>query len=239
MYLRVIQQELYDVTGSWYSCATICRTAKRLGLSRQKMKRVAVQRSEIKRAEYIAEIQEFKPEMFLFIDETGSDRRNSIRKYGYGLRGLTPVTQHLCVYGNRISAIGVLSTRGIEDSYIVESSVNADTFLKFIERSLLPIIQPFDGENPRSIVVLDNASIHHVELVTDLISTAGALVRFLPPYSPDLNPIEEAFSKVKAYLRDNETSYQCTRNPRLFVAEAFSTITQSDCLGYISHAGYI
>ena len=104
--------------------------------------------------------------MFLFIDETGSGRRNSIRKYGYGVRGLTPVTQHLCVNGNRISAIGVLSTRGIEDSYIVESSVNADTFLKFIERSLLPIIQSFDGENPRSIVVLDNASIHHVELVT-------------------------------------------------------------------------
>ena len=130
MYLREIQQELYDVTGSWYSCATICRTAKRLGLSRQKMKRVAVQRSEIKRAEYIAEIQEFKPEMFLFIDETGSDRRNSIRKYGYGLRGLTPVTQHLCVYGNRISAIGVLSTRGIEDSYIVESRYISEIYRK-------------------------------------------------------------------------------------------------------------
>ena len=59
---------------------------------------------------------------------------------------------------------------------------------------LLPILLPFDGgDNPCSVVILDNASIHHVEAVTQLISATGALVQFLPPYSPDLNPIEEAF----------------------------------------------
>ena len=78
--------------------------------------------------------------------ETGSDRRNSIRKFGYGIRGLTPVTQQLCVYGKRVSAIRVImSVRGIKDSYIVEGSVNSDIF---IERCLLPILEPFDGEKP-------------------------------------------------------------------------------------------
>ena len=58
---------------------------------------------------------------------------------------------------------------------------------------------------------MDNASIHHVEEVVDMIRASGALIRFLPPYSPDLNPIEEAFSKVKSFLRDNETAYQVTK----------------------------
>ncbi len=116
---------------------------------------------------------------------------------------------------------------------IVEGNVNSDIFL---ERCLLPILLPFDGDNPRSVVVLDNASIHHVELVTHLISAAGALVRFLPPYSLDLNQIEEVFSKVKSYLRNNESGYQSTTTPRIFIAEAFST---EDCANYFKHAGYV
>ena len=163
----------------------------------------------------MAEIEAFDPDMILFIDETGCDRRNLVRHLGYGLRGITPMTQQLLVYGQRISAIGVMSTRGIEDAYLGEGNVNGDIFLNFIQRCLLNIIQPFDGNNPRSVVVIDNAAIHHVDAVIDLITAAGALVRFLPPYSPDLNPIEEAFSKVKAYLKDNELVYQSTADPRV------------------------
>ena len=75
-----------------------------------------------------------------------------------------------------------------------------------VQRCLLPILLllPFDGDNPRSVIVLDNAAIHYVEAVTSLISASGALVRFLPPYPLDLNPIEEAFSKD-----------QCTTTPRI------------------------
>ena len=239
IYLREVQEELNDITGTWISCSTICRTAKKLGLSRQALRRIAIQLSDIHRARHLSEMDEFKPEMYIFIDETGSDQRNSIRKFGYGIRGLTPVTQQLLVYGKRISGIAVMSTRGMEDTYIVEGSVNGDIFLRFIERCLLPIIEPFDGDNPRSVVILDNASIHHVDEAVRLISSAGAIVRFLPPYSPDLMPLEEAFSKVKSSLRDNEVAYQSTLEPRVFVAEAFSTVTQQDCAGYISHAGYM
>ena len=171
-----VQEELHDITGSFYDCATICRAIKRLGLSRKKMRRVAIQRCELKRAEFISEFLKFDPSMLVFISETGSDHRNSVRKYGYSLRGMTPVTHQLCVYGKRMSAIGILTTRGIEDSYIVEGNVNADKFLEFVQRCLLPILLPFDGDNPRSVVVLDNATIHHVEAVPCLISASGALV---------------------------------------------------------------
>ena len=76
---------------------------------------------------------------------------------------------------------------------------------------------------------MDNAAIHHLEAVIDLLTAAGILIRLLPPYSPDLNPIEEAFSKVKAYVKDNEIAYQSTRNPRLLVSNAFASITSHDC----------
>ena len=187
----------------------------------------------------MAEIEAFDPKMLVFIDETGCDKRNSKRLFGYGIRGITPITHHLLGGGKRISAIGVMSTRRLEDVYLVEGSVNGDTFLQFIQRSLLNIIKPFDGNNPRSVVILDNASIHHVDTVCDLISAAGALVRFLPPYSPDLNLIEELFSKVKGYLEENEVAYQSTNEPRVIILAAFQSITSQDCMSNIKHAGYI
>ena len=241
MYLREVQQKLMQVTGSWYDCATICRTIKRLGMTRQKMRLVARQRCDRQRAKYISEIMDFNPKTLVFIDETGSNRRNTIRRYGYGLQGMTPVSHKFTVYGKRLSAIGIISYRGVEDVYIAEGNVNSDVFITFVQRCLLPILHPFDGgDNPCSVVVLDNATIHHVKTVTRLISATGALVRFLPPYSPDLNPIEEAFSQVKSYLRDNEQSYQATCTPRIIFSEAFYTsITSQDCINYIKHAGYM
>ena len=188
----------------------------------------------------MAEMSAFDPDMLVFIDETGSERRNSIRQYAYALRGITPVQYQLFVYGKRISGIGILTSQGMEDVYIVVDSVNGVVFnLQFIQRCLLNVIQPFNGSNPESVVVFGNASIHHTSTVIDLITAAGALVRFLPPYSPDLNPIEEAFSKVKAYIRDNQRAYQSTNNPRVIVVYAFASVTKDNCVNYMKHAGYI
>ena len=86
---------------------------------------------------------------------------------------------------------------------------------------------------------MDNASIYHLETVQDMILGVGAIIRFLPPYSPDLNPIEEVFSNVKSYLKANDMLYLATMSPRLFVADAFQTVTQEDCINYIRHAGYL
>ena len=86
----------------------------------------------MQRTRYICEFN--KREMYIFIDETGSDRCNSIRKSGYGIHGLTPVTQQLCVWCQKSGLC--LSTHGIEDCYIVEGSVNSDIFLRFSEMSV-------------------------------------------------------------------------------------------------------
>ncbi len=81
----------------------------------------------------------------------------------------------------------------------VRGTTNGEDLKEFIERGLLSHLLPFNGVNSNSIVVMDNASIHHSQDAADLVGIVGALLIFLPPYSPDLNLIKEAFSSVNAY----------------------------------------
>jgi len=90
-----------------------------------------------------------------------------------------------------------MSVQGIHDVFLAEGSINGDRFEFFIRNYLLPVLMPFNGINPLSVVVMDNASIHHVESNVRLIESMGAKVIFLPPYSPDLNSLEPVFGKVK------------------------------------------
>ena len=98
---------------------------------------------------------------------------------------------------------------------------------------------PFNGTNPNSVVIMDNCSIHHLHDVIRLIHSVGALVLFLPPYSPDLMPIEECFSKVKHFLRLHEAVAQSVQDIKLLVTAAFASITPDDCLGWSRDCGYI
>jgi len=80
--------------------------------------------------------------------------------------------------------------------------------------------------------------IHHVDRVTKAIHQAGAILQFLSLYSPDLQPLEEVFSKVKLFLKRNEIVYDSTNTPSLIVTFAFTTVTTEDCTNYIKHAEY-
>lgn len=143
--------------------------------------------------------------------------------------------------GTKISAVAAVALDGFVSVQCSRDSVNEDVFCNFLERHLLPYLLPFNGVNPRSVVLLDNASIHHTTRPVELIQSVGALVHYLPPYSPDLNPIEEMFSKVKACLRENDVAIQIVeeRGVTDFVEAAFSTVSQEDILGWYDHAGYI
>ena len=238
-YLYEVQYDLYKATGVRASLSTICRTIKQQGFTYKKAEVIALQRSEEKRIEFMTKIIHYDPDMLIFIDETGSDRRRSVRTHGYCLRGIPPRYTQLSVGGKRISAIPVMTTRGIEDVYTTQDSVNGEKFVDFFCQCVLPIILPFNGCNPHSVVVMDNASIHHLDRVCDIITGVGAKLCFMPPYSPDLMPLEEVFSKVKYFLKENDNEYLATSQPEVFVKMAFSTITQHDCLSYIKNAGYM
>ena len=100
-------------------------------------------------------------------------------------------------------------------------------------------MRPFDGINHASIVVMDNLSVHHVPQVTNLFQQAGILMLYLPPYSPDLNPIEEAFSYVKYYLKRHDQLLQSIPDPTIVIKHAFMSITSTLCKSWIRHSGYL
>ena len=148
-----------------------------------------------------------------------------MRRYGYLIRGISPHTCQLFVGGGgkQVSTIPVMTTRGI-DVYTTTSSVNGEKFIDFFGQCVLPIIMPFDGENPCSIVVMDNASIHHLDEVHNIITGVGAKLCFLPPYSPDLMPLEEVFSKVKYFLKAKDNAYLCTSSLEDMVKLVFTLL---------------
>ena len=173
IYLGEIQSKLFDLLGVHCSLATICRTLKYMGFTRQVIQHIDVHRSGESRATFMAEVSMYDPTMLVWIDESGFDKRNSLRKYAYSIKGLTPRDQRLMVRGTCYSAIPVMSTEGIHDVCLLEDTVNGDRMQVFVRNYLLPILKPFNWSNPQSVVVMDNASIHHVQGVTESWSRAA------------------------------------------------------------------
>ena len=138
-------------------------------------------------------------------------------------------------------AIGAMAVDEVLDTYCTTGTVSEVTFCDFLERKLLPQLMPFNGINPRSVVLLDNASTHHTHHPIELIQSVGALVDFIPPYSPDLDPVEELFSKVKVCLKENDEAIQADDKSAVvdFIRAAFSTATPDDSYAWFKHAGYI
>ena len=100
--------------------------------------------------------------MVIFLDETGADQRNVLRRYGYSLRGIPLKKNTLLVRGEHVSGLAFMSTNGLLDVSIIKGTVNGDIFYDFVQKYLLPQLLPFNGVNPHSVVVMDNRFIHHV-----------------------------------------------------------------------------
>ena len=156
MYLGEVCQKVVALTGVEVSPATICRVIHRNGFTRKKLQQGALQRFVEHRGRFFAEVQFYDVHQFVFVDETGSDRKDQIQKFGYGLRGESPVYHRLLHRGRRISAIAAMSTNGLVAYNLVHGSVNGDKFLEFVQGTLVPEMLPYDGEKPQSILVMDN-----------------------------------------------------------------------------------
>ena len=238
-HLHELCAHIADTSGVQVSEATVCRLIRRHGLTRKKVRQVALQRSLCTRALFMAQVLSFPREFFVWVDETGSDARTYAGKFGYSLKGTRAECHRILVRGQRISAVAAIASDGLTAVELKTGTVDSDCFIDFIKGSLIPNMLPFNGTNPKSIAVMDNCSIHHVEEVHDLFNTAGILLLFLPPYSPDYNPIEEAFSYVKWYLREHDDILQIKEiDPYSIIISAFESITASHYKGWITHSGY-
>jgi transposase len=166
---------------------------------------------------------------YVFIDEMGSNL-GLTRLYGRAAPGQRVHDQVPRDRGGNVSTIGALGLDGLRTGLSVPGPIDGETMLFFVEALLVPTLHRGD------IVVMDNNPIHQLGDIEDAIEAAGAWVLFLPTYSPDLNPIEHGWSKVKALLR----SLKPRTLPDLLDAlgEAFASITLHDILGWFRHCGY-
>lgn len=165
----------------------------------------------------------------VFLDECGSNIAltplYARAPKGERARGRVPRNR-----GKNMTLIASLSLEGIGASMILEGGVNAPVFETYVEQVLAPSLQP--GQ----IVVMDNLSVHKVARVLQLIEERGCHLLFLPAYSPDFSPIEETFSKIKAFLR--WTGARTREALQEAIAQALLTVTQEDAHGWFRHCGY-
>lgn len=129
-----------------------------------------------------------------------------------------------------LTTLGTMSLRGIEAAMTIESATDGDVFLAYLEQVLCPKLKPGD------VVVMDNLSAHKVEGVRERIEATGAELLYLPPYSPDFNPIEQAWSKLKQRLRGAKA--RTAEALEQAVAEALEAITPDNASAWFRHCGY-
>ncbi len=190
----------------------------------------ASERKEEERRQWREQTKELDARTFVFLDESGSNialtRLYARAPKGKRARGSIPRNR-----GKNMTLISSLSLQGLGESLILDGSANAEIFEIYIEQILAPSLQP--GQ----MVIMDNLSIHKGKKVRQLIEARGCQLLFLPAYSPDLSPIEEAFSKVKALLRRIGAR---TREALQEALEyALTTVSASDASGWFSHCGYL
>ena len=168
-------------------------------------------------------------EKLVFIDESGA-KTNMTRLYGRAKNGTRAVDNAPSGHWNTTTMISSMRLDGSTACMVVDGATDTEIFQVYVKHILLPTLKPED------IVVLDNLSAHKNQKTRELIESVGAQVWFLPPYSPDLNPIEKMWSKIKAILR---TLKARTKEALInAVAKALDAITASDAKGWFNSCGY-
>jgi transposase len=181
------------------------------------------------RVDYRELIAPLALERLKFIDESGVNLAMT-RRYGRAPRGervVGAVPQH---YGANVTMIAALSLRGVEAVMTIDGATDAEVFRAYVEHVLCPTLVPGD------IVVMDNWRAHKVAGIREHIEAHGAQLIYLPPYSPDLSPIEPCWSKLKTLLR----AVQARTREALDAAieQVLAAVTPSDARGWFRHCGY-
>lgn len=190
----------------------------------------ASERKEEERREWEEKAKHLDARKLVFLDESGSNIALT-RLYGRAPKGKRARGSIPRNRGKNVTVISCLTFDGLGESLILDGAANGELFELYIERFLAPSLKP--GQ----IVIMDNLSIHKGQKVRELIEARGCEVLFLPPYSPDFSPIEEAFSKIKAVLRKIGAR---TRDALQEALEyALTTVSASDAAGWFRHCGYL
>jgi transposase len=190
----------------------------------------ARERNEAARTAWRAAVATHDPQQFVFVDES-STHTSLLRLYGWAphdhrATGVVPRN-----HGHNTTLVATLTPDGLQEPWLlVDRAMNTDTFEWYIREQLAPHLQP--GQ----VVVMDNLSAHKAARIREALTARGCDVLFLPPYSPDFTPIEQAFSKLKAILRGLGARTQEALQEAVRLAVA--AITAADAAAWYAHAGY-
>lgn len=199
------------------------------GLDAEKKSLRATERNEERRARWCDEAAAVAPEDWVFLDETGS-HLGYTPTHAWAPRGCRARAAAPRNKGENKTVIAALRRDGLGPLLRFDGAMTTELFEGYVRLVLAPTLRP--GQ----IVVADNLSAHHGSAVRAVIEARGAELRYLPPYSPDFNPIEEAFSKVKQALRCAQARTE--DDLRSATWQAFATITPADAAGWFAHCGY-
>jgi transposase len=190
---------------------------------------VASERDEEARAAWHLSMQAHDARQFVFVDESGTHLALSPRD-AWAPRGQRAPGHVPRNWGRNTTLVAALRLSGLQAPWTIEGAMDTDAFTVYVQEVLGPTLQP--GQ----VVLLDNLSVHKPARIRELIEARGCQVVFLPAYSPDFNPIEEAFSKLKAHLRRVGAR---TRDALLdAIEQAVGMVTAADARGWFGHAGY-
>lgn len=166
---------------------------------------------------------------YVFIDESGVNT-NMSRRYARSLQGSRAHDAIPLNRGKTTTIVSSMRLDGTTVSMLIDGSMNGETFKDYVQNHLVPYLHKGD------VVVMDNLACHKVAGVREAIEAAEAHAVYLPPYSPDLNPIEEMWSKIKAYLRKVKARSQDSLLPA--ISAAFQLVCTDDIAGWFAHSGY-
>lgn len=169
------------------------------------------------------------PERLVFVDESGA-KTNMTRLYGWGPPSERVVDHTPHGHWKTCTMLAAVRLDGPLAAVTIDAAVDAESFVLWTQAVLAPCLHPGD------VVVMDNLPAHKVDGVAQAIGAAGARLLYLPPYSPDFNPIENLWSKVKAALR--AAAARTVETLGTAIANALASITRQDCLGFFNHCGY-
>jgi transposase len=175
--------------------------------------------------------------MFVFVDESGANERTGYRKYGWSPRGSIAIEYSPLKRSERWSILPALTLNGWIDCLIFQSSITGQIFEDWLEQKVLPQCNPYPG--PRSVLIMDNASIHKSDKVQELCNIAGVLREDLPPYCPEFNPIEATFGDIKAWIKKNHRVAELYHNYGAFLIYAAEQAGRKNAVQHFKKAMYI
>src|ERR1035438_3437026 len=202
-----------------------------ISASKKSLRAAEQERADVARARrrWMREQGMFDPARLVFIDETSTNTA-MVRLRGRCPRGIRLIDHVPHGHWKTITFIAGLRRRGMVAPFVLDGPMNATAFIAYLERCLVPTLKRGDT------VMMDSLPVHKVAGVREVIEAAGATLRYLPKYSPDLNPIEQAFSKLKAHLRKaaERTIPRLSRR----IGALMDAFTPQECANYFRHAGY-